>query len=149
MEDLLPLDFISDPYTRQVVMAIGFLIGITILWFIWKFFYTIFKHVLVGLFMLVIGSVGYWYFRSSEPPRPPEVGKHVYGVSSKRYLGVVQSVQRDGSKVTFGVREPGGQIKGYQQGYVELEEKMREVEPLPTPAPSPTLNSNPRPRRRN
>jgi hypothetical protein len=149
MEDLLPLDFISDPYTRQVVMAIGFLLGITILWFIWKFFYTIFKHVLVGLFMLLIGSVGYWWFRSSEPPRPSEVGKYVYGTSSKRYLGVVQSVEREGSKVTYAVRAPGGQIMGYQQGYVELEDKMREVEPVPTAEPSPTLNANPRPRRRN
>ncbi len=148
MEDLLPLDFISDPYTRQVVMAIGFLLGVTILWFIWKFFYTVFKHVLVGLFMLVIGSAGYWYLRSSEPPRPPEVGKYVYGVSSKRYLGVVQSVQRDGSKVTYGVRGSGGQITAYQQGYVELVDKIRAEEPSPTPEPSATLKNNLKPRKR-
>ncbi len=148
MEDLLPLDFISDPYTKQVVMAIGFLLCITILWFIWKFFYTLFKYVLVGLFMLAIGSVGYWYLRSSAPPRPPEVGKYVYGVSSKRYLGVVQSVQRDGSKVTYGVRGSGGQITAYQQGYVELVDKIRADEPSPTPEPSPTLKNNLRPRKR-
>ena len=148
MEDLLPLNSISDPYTRQVIMAIALLVGITILWFIWKFFYTVFKHVLVGLFMLVIGSVGYWYFRSSAPPRPPEVGKYVYGVSSKRYLGVVQSVQRDGSKVTYGVRGSGGQVTGYQQGYVELVDKIRAEEPSPTPEPSPTLKNNLKPRKR-
>ena len=148
MEDLLPFDAISDPYTRQVVMAIALLIGLAVLWFIWKFFYTVFKHVLVGLLVLVLGAGGYWYFRSSAPPRPPEVGKHVYGVSSKRYLGVVQSVQRDGSKVTYGVRGSGGQITGYQQGYVELVDKIRAEEPSPTLQPSPTLNSNPRPRKR-
>ena len=148
MEDLLPLDAISDSYTRQVVSAIALLIGLAVLWFVWKFFYTVFKHVLVGLFMLVIGSAGYWYFRSSAPPRPPEVGKYVYGVSSKRYLGVVQSVQRDGSKVTYAVRTSGGQITSYQQGYVELEAKMRPIEPSPTLEPSPTVNNNQRPRKR-
>ena len=148
MEDFLPLDVISDPYTRQVVSAIALLVGLAVLWFIWKFFYTVFKHVLIGLFMLVIGSVGYWYFRSSAPPRAPEVGKYVYGVSSKRYLGVVQSVQRDGSKVTYGVRGTGGQITAYQQGYVELVDKIRADEPSPTPEPSPTLKNNLRPRKR-
>ena len=149
MEDLLPLDAISDPYTQQVVSAIALLIGLAVLWFVWKFFYTVFKHVLVGLFMLVLGAGAYFYFRSSAPSRPPEVGKYVYGLSSKRYLGVVQSVQRDGSKVTYAVREPGGQTKGYQQGYVELVDKIRAEEPSPTPEPSPTVNNNQRPRKRN
>jgi hypothetical protein len=59
-------------------------------------------------------------------------------------------VERDGGgKVIYGVRGLAGQITAYQQGYVELEDKMRDVETSPTAAPSPTINANPRPRRRN
>jgi hypothetical protein len=138
MEDLLPADLIADPYTRQVVSAIVLLIGLAVLWFIWKFFYTVFKHVLVGLFMLILGSGAYWYFRSSDPPRAPEVGKHAYGASSRRYLGKVASVVNDQSKgVVFGVRAPGGQIASYPKGTIILKDEMID-EPTPTPFPTAT-----------
>lgn len=145
MEDLLPTDWISDPYTRQVVSAIAALVGLAILWFVWKFFYTVFKHVLVGLFVLVLGAGGYWYLRSSEPPRAPEVGKHVYGAVSKRYLGQVQSVTQDPAKgVVYGVRAPGGQITGYAKSYVVLKDVMDDVAlPSPTLAATPALNLRP------
>ena len=145
MEDLLPADLISDPYTRQVVSAIVLLVGLAILWFVWKFFYTVFKHLIVGLLVLSLGACGYWYFRSSAPPRAREIGKHVYGVTSKRYLGEVQSVYNDQQKgVVFGVRAPGGQIASYGKDNVVLSDQMRDEPSLtPLPSASPALNLKP------
>jgi hypothetical protein len=151
MDDYLP-SWISDPYTRQVLMAIGALLLFAVLWFIWKFFFTIFKQVVFGIFVFVASGALYWYFRTPSEVRAPEVGKHAYGVSSKRYLGIVQSVSYDGpSGVTYGIRAPGGAITGYPKGSVVLRDEMIAVEPTVTPVPSPSpigtlKNTRPRPR---
>ena len=137
MEDYLPT-WISDPYARQVASAFGLLIGLAILWFVWKFFYTIFKHVIVGLFVFALGAGIYWYMNSSSTDRPPEVGKHVYGATSKRYLGKVQSVVSDPQRgVTYGVRAPSGQIASYPKESVVLKDVMDDRTPITTPSPSP------------
>lgn len=138
MENLLPA-WISDPYTRQVFMAIGALLLFAVLWIIWRFFFTIFKHVIFGIFVFVASGAVYWYLRSPAQERAPEVGKHAYGVTSKRYLGKVQSVVNDEPRgVTLGVRAPGGTIASYPKDSVVLRDEMLAVEPTATPVPSPS-----------
>lgn len=147
MEDFLPA-WITDPYTRQVVMAIGALIVMAVLWFVWRFFFSLFKYVVIGIFLFVASGAVYWWMNSSTPERAPEVGKHAYGAISKRYLGKVQSVVNDGSRgITLGVRAPGGTITSYPKESIVLRDEMIAVEPTATPASSPTPTGTLKPAR--
>jgi hypothetical protein len=132
-------------------MAIGALLLFATLWIIWRFFFKLFKYVIFGIFVFFASGALYWYFRSPSEVRAPEVGKHAYGVTSKRYLGKVHNVLREGSSVTFGVRAPGGAITSYPKESVVLRDEMIAVEPTATPAPSPSPTGTlkpARPRRR-
>ena len=78
-----------DEYTSSVLLGIGVLIALGILWAVWKFFFSLFKHVLLAVLLGAVGSAVYYYYRSSPSPREPNFGKHAYSKISGQYLGVV------------------------------------------------------------
>jgi hypothetical protein len=133
-----------DAYTTKMVTAIGLLLLICLLWVVWKFFYALFKHVLVALFIAAIGS-GIYYYVMSQPPPPkdPNVGKHAYGASSGRYLGEIEAAQNDPqSGAVWIIRQPGGQQTKIAKARVVVKDKMdpvteEQTSPSPTPATKP------------
>ncbi len=134
----------GDTYTREMLTALGLLIVATILWLVWKFFFSLFKHVLTALFIAAIASGVYYYVMNQPPARDPNVGKHAYGVSSNRYLGVIEA----GTEDSYVVRSGGAQIK-YPKAKVVIKDKMDPVaieSPSPTATPRNNKPSQPRPR---
>lgn len=139
------MPFEMDAYTTKLLMAIGLLVLISLLWVVWKFFYTVFKHVLIALFIAAIGSGVYYYVMNQEPPKNPNAGKHAYGVSSSRYLGVIEAAADD----SWIIRQPGGQQTKIAKTRVIVKDKMDPVViESPTPAATPTPKLRPRPGRR-
>lgn len=140
-----------DDYTTRMVTAIGLLILIGILWVVWKFFYTLFKHVLVALFIAAIGSGVYYYMMyQPPPPKDPNVGKHAYGASSGRYLGEIEAAQNDPqSGPVWIIRQPGGQQTKLAKTRVIVKDKMDPIAvESPTPTATPAQNPKPRPGKR-
>ncbi|MBI1762911.1 MAG: hypothetical protein HYR56_15885 [Acidobacteria bacterium] len=136
----------GDSYTRQMLAAIALLIVAAILWLVWKFFFSLFKHVLMALFIAAIASTVYYYVMNQPPPRDTSVGKHAYGVSSGRYLGVVEGAQNDPqSGPVWIIRQPGGQPTKLAKARVIVKDKM---EPLAAESPAATATpaQNPKPR---
>ncbi len=127
----------GDTYTREMLTALGLLIVATILWLVWKFFFSLFKHVLTALFIAALASGVYYYVMNQPPARDPNVGKHAYGVSSNRYLGVIEA----GTEDSYVVRSGGAQIK-YPKAKVVIKAKMDPVS-ASTPTASPALSPNP------
>jgi hypothetical protein len=126
-----------DAYTTETLSAIGLLILIAVLWLIWKFFYTIFKHVLIALFLAAIGS-GVYYYLMRPPPKDPNIGKFAYSSNSGRYLGVIEGAAEDSQLgAVWIVRPTGGYPTKYSKGRIVLKDK-RDPEPLEQPSPSPT-----------
>ena len=137
----------GDNYTREMVLAIGLLIIMAVLWLAWKFFFSIFKHVLTAVFLAVLGSGIYYYVMSQPPPRDANVGKHAYGTSSNRYLGVIESATDD----SFVIKQPGGQQTKVPKARVVVKDKMDPVEaavPSPSPSASPNKAKSTKPARK-
>ena len=132
----------GDTYSREMLSAVALLIVAAILWLVWKFFFSLFKHVLMALFIAAIASGVYYYVMSQPPAKDPNVGKHAYGVSSGRYLGVIEAATED----SFVVKLGSAQTK-YPKARVTVKEKM---DPVTVESPSPTVtprNNKPPPQR--
>jgi hypothetical protein len=135
------MPFEMDAYTTKMVTAIGLLLLVGLLWVVWKFFYALFKHVLIALFIAAIGSGIYYYVMYQAPPaKDLNVGKHAYGASSGRYLGEIEASQNDPqSGPVWIIRQPGGQQTKIAKARVVVKDKMDPVaveEPSPSPSPS-------------
>jgi hypothetical protein len=128
----------GDNYTREMLLAVGLLVLLAVLWVVWKFFFAFFKHVLTALFIAVLGSGIYYYVMSQPPPKDPNVGKHAYGASSNRYLGVIEAANDD----SYVVKQPGGYQTKYPRARVIVKDKMDPVEAA-SPSPSPTVKAKP------
>ena len=125
----------GDNYTREMLLAIALLFVLAVLWLAWKFFFSIFKHVLTAVFITILGSGIYYYVMSQPPPRDPNVGKHAYGTSSNRYLGVIEAATED----SFVIKQVGGQQTKLPKARVIVKDKMDPVAAVsPSPSPSPT-----------
>ena len=127
----------GDTYTREMLSAIALLIVAAILWLVWKFFFSLFKHVLSALFIAAIASGVYYYVMNQPPPQDPNVGKHAYGTSSNRYLGVIEA----GSEDSYVVRLGNAQTR-YPKARVIIKDKM---EPIAVESPSPSPKSKTKP----
>ena len=125
----------GDTYTREMLSAIALLIVAAILWLVWKFFFSLFKHVLTALFIAAIASGVYYYVMSQPPPQDPNIGKHAYGTSSNRYLGVIEAGSDDEYVVGL-----AGVKKRYPKGRLIIKDKM---DPVPIESPSPTAKAKP------
>lgn len=135
----------GDAYTREALAAIVLLVVAAVLWLVWKFFFAFFKHLLMALFITAIASGFYFYVMNQPPPQDPNVGKHAYGISSGRYLGVVESAVEDSWVVRLG----NAQTK-YQKGRVTLKDKMDPIETAqPSPSVKPRVNTSDKKRARN
>jgi hypothetical protein len=127
----------GDTYTREMLAAIALLIVAAILWLVWKFFFALFKHVLMALFIAAIASGVYYYVMNQPPPKDPNVGKHAYGTSSSRYLGVIEA----GTEDSYVVRLGNAQTK-YPKARVIVKDKM---DPVVIESPSPSPSAKPKP----
>ena len=122
-----------DGFTIKAALVIGLLLLIGFLWLVWKFFFKLFKHVLI---MLLIGGAGaaYYYYRSLPPPPPDYVGKHAYMKETGVYIGVVEAQGDDSRRgPVWIVRPVGGYPQRYAKSRVMLKDKM-ELKPEQTPA---------------
>jgi hypothetical protein len=127
---------IMDGFTIKATLAIGLLLLIGMLWLVWKFFFKLFKHVVI---MLLIGAAGaaFYYYRSLPPPPPEYVGKHAYMKENGVYIGVVEGQDDDSRRgPVWIVRPVGGYPMRYAKSRVTLKDKM-ELKPEQTPAPTP------------
>lgn len=127
----------GDSYTREMLAAIALLVVAAVLWLVWKFFFALFKHVLTALFIAAIASGVYYYVMNQPPPQDPNVGKHAYGTSSSRYLGVIEA----GTEDSYVVRLGNAQTK-YPKARVIVKEKM---DPVVIESPSPAPSTKPKP----
>lgn len=127
----------GDAYTREMLAAIALLIVAAILWLVWKFFFALFKHVLTALFIAAIASGVYYYVMSQPPPQDPNVGKHAYGTSSNRYLGVIEAGTEDSYVVRLGNAKTT-----IPKARVIVKAKMDPVS-ASTPSASPALSPTP------
>ncbi len=130
-----------DKQTIIIAAVIGLLAVIVVLWFVWKVYYKLFKHVIIALLIGAAGSALYVY-RSLPPPRDPNLGKHAYMTASGKYLGVVEGQGEDRQRGPIWiVRPPGGYTVMYAKSRVTLKEKMdpepkAESSPATTPSPA-------------
>lgn len=125
-----------DGLTMKAALVIGAVVLIGFLWLVWKFFYKVFKHVII---MLILGAMGvaFYYYRSLPPPAPPYKGKHAYMKDNGEYIGVVEGQAEDSRRGPVWVIRPvGGYPQRYTKARVTLKDKM-ELKPEQTPAPSP------------
>ncbi|MGE0127321.1 MAG: hypothetical protein AB7U82_04365 [Blastocatellales bacterium] len=125
-----------DGFTIKTALVIGLLVLIGFLWLVWKFFFKLFKHVLI---MLLIGGAGaaYYYYRSLPPPPPEYVGKHAYMKENGTYIGVVEGQGDDNRRgPVWIVRPVGGYPQRYAKTRVTLKDKM-ELRPEQSPSPKP------------
>jgi hypothetical protein len=133
-----------DEYPIKAAIVIGALLALGLLWLVWKFFFKLFKHVIIAL---LIGAAGaaFYYYRSLPPPRDPNIGKHAYGNVSGRYLGVVEGQGEDAQRgPIWGVRSPDGHLTKYPKSRVTLKDKLEpppQTEPAPATTPSPASSS--------
>jgi hypothetical protein len=130
----------GDNYTREMILALGLLLILAVLWLAWKFFFAMFKHVLMAVFLTVLCSGVYYYVMSQPPPQDPNVGKHAYGASSSRYLGVIEAADED----SFVIKQPGGQATKLAKARVIVKDKMDPVT-VASPSPSPAASQKPKP----
>lgn len=128
----------GDNYTREMLAAIGLLLVLAVLWLVWKFFFALFKHVLMALFLAIIGSGIYFYLFNRPPAPDPNVGKYAYGASSNRYLGIIESADADSYIV-----KQGNYPTKYAKGRIIVKDKL-EPTATPTAAPSPSVTPKPR-----
>lgn len=127
----------GDTYTREMLSAIALLIVAAILWLVWKFFFSLFKHVLTAFFIAAIASGVYYYVMSQPPPQDPNVGKHAYGTSSNRYLGVIEAGSEDAYVVRLGNAKTT-----VPKARVIVKAKM---DPVAVESPSPAPSAKPKP----
>jgi hypothetical protein len=127
----------GDTYTREMLAAIALLVLAMVLWLVWKFFFALFKHVLTALFIAAIASGVYYYVMNQPPPQDPNVGKHAYGTSSSRYLGVIEAGTADSYVVRLGNAKTT-----VPKARVIVKEKM---DPVAIESPSPAPSAKPRP----
>ncbi len=134
-----------DEYTIKAAIVIGALLALGLLWLVWKFFFKLFKYVIIALLIGAVGAALY-YYRSPPPPRDPNIGKHAYGNVSGRYLGVVEGQGEDTQRgPVWDVRSPDGQLTKYSKSRVTLKDKLEltpQIESSPTATPSPASTSN-------
>ena len=129
-------------YNTKVGLVIGALVLLGIAWAIWKFFKSIFKYFIVGVFVIALG-VGLTLYRMIPAPRNPAFGKHAYLKENGRYLGVVEGQSNDNRRgEIWAIRPPGGYPKMYSKSRVELKEKYEPgASPVDEPSPTPTANA--------
>jgi hypothetical protein len=138
-----------DKQTIIIALVVGLLVLIGMLWFVWKIYYRLFKHLVIAL---LIGAAGamlmYYRYSSSSAPRDPNIGKHAYGNHTGRYLGVVEGQGNDKTRgPVWVIRQPGGYQMSYPKSRVTLKDKMETVpqtgnSDLASPLPAST-NNNP------
>lgn len=135
-----------DEYTIKTAIVIGSLIVIGVLWLVWKFFFRLFKLVVIALLIGGIGAAIY-YYRSSPPPY---IGKHAYLIASGTYLGVVERQENDKARgEVWVVRQPDGHQAMHSKTRVTLkDERDLELEQRSQPVETPTPGATNKPRRK-
>lgn len=126
-----------DGYTTKMLIVGGALIALLFLWVIWKFFFSLLKHVLI---ILILGGVfaGVYWYRNQPPPKNPAIGKHAYMTESGKYLGVVEGEGDDPRRgAVWNIRPPGDHPRMFAKSRVTLKDK-RDLASEPTPEPTPT-----------
>ena len=142
------MPFEMDPYTTKMITAIGLLLLVSLLWLVWKFFYTLFKHVLVALFLAAIGSGIYYYVMNQAPPKDPHIGKHAYSARAGNYFGAIEGAQDDPrSGPVWVIRQPDGHLTKIAKTRVLVKDKMDPVA-VESPTPAATPARTPKPRRK-
>lgn len=137
-----------DEYTTKLLIVGGALLLLLFLWVIWKFFFSMLKHVLI---IVILGGlfVGfYWYRTHSSPTKNPAIGKHAYMTESGKYLGVVESEGEDARRgAVWGIRYPGAYPRMFAKSRVTLKDQ-RDIasEPTPEPTTSPTPSPTAKPK---
>ncbi len=126
-----------DLYSIKLWLGIGAVVLLVFLWLVWKFFFSMLKHVIIILILGGIFAGVYWY-RSLPPPKNPAIGKHAYLTETGKYLGLVEGQGEDNRRgEVWIVRIPGDHQKMYGKTRVTLKDK-RDIASEPTPAPTAT-----------
>lgn len=123
-------------------LVIGVLAVLVVLWLVWRFFFALFKHVIIALVIGAIGATGYYYFRARPPARNPAIGKYAYLKENGKYLGVIENEGDDNQRgAVWVVRPPGRYPVVYAKTRVAVKERLDPTvqldEPEATPTPSP------------
>lgn len=131
-----------DGFTIKATLAIGLLLLIGMLWLVWKFFFKLFKHVVIMLFIGAAGAA-FYYYRALPPPPPEYVGKHAYMKENGVYIGVVEGQDSDSRRgAVWIVRPPGGYPLRYAKSRVTLKDKPEQTA-VPTPEAKPAATKAP------
>lgn len=126
-----------DLYSIKLWLGIGAVVLLVFLWLVWKFFFSMLKHVIIILILGGLFAGVYWY-RSLPPPKNPAIGKHAYLTETGKYLGLVEGQGEDNRRgEVWIVRIPGDHQKMYGKTRVTLKDK-RDIASEPTPAPTAT-----------
>lgn len=124
--------------TKLLILG-GALVLLVIFWLVWKFFFSMVKHLII---IVILGGVfaGVYWYRSLPPPKNPAFGKHAYLTENGKYLGVVESEGEDPRRgAVWNIRLPGGHPLMYGKSRVTLKDKRDLAsEPKSEPSPSPT-----------
>jgi len=124
--------------TKLLILG-GALVLLVIFWLVWKFFFSMVKHLII---IVILGGVfaGVYWYRSLPPPKNPAFGKHAYLTENGKYLGVVEGEGEDPRRgAVWNIRLPGGHPLMYGKSRVTLKDKRDLAsEPKSEPSPSPT-----------
>jgi MFS superfamily sulfate permease-like transporter len=68
-----------DKLTLTIVVTMAFLLVLGVLWFTWKYYFRLFKYLLiVFIFFAIVGAGIIYRTQPVEPRRNPALGKHAY-----------------------------------------------------------------------
>lgn len=120
-------------------LVIGVLAVLVVLWFVWRFFFALFKHVVIALVLGAIGAGAYYYLRARPPARNPAIGKYAYLKENGKYLGVIEAEGDDNQRgKVWVVRPPGRYPVIYAKPRVAIKDRLEPGAPLEDPEASPT-----------
>jgi membrane protein implicated in regulation of membrane protease activity len=130
-----------DKFTLTLVMTAGVVVLLGILWFTWKYHFTLFKYLLAALiFFAAVTATLIYRLQPVPPKRNPAIGKHAYMKQTGEYLGVVEGSGRDRQRgEVWIVRPPGGYQLMYGKSRVTLKDvediEKEDVKPSPSQSP--------------
>ncbi len=133
--------------TKLLILG-GALVLLVIFWLVWKFFFSMVKHLIILVLLGGIFAGVYWY-RSLPPPKNPAFGKHAYLTDSGKYLGIVEGEGEDPRRgAVWNIRLPGGYPLMYGKSRVTLKDKRDlasepKSEPTSSPTPPPAAKTKP------
>lgn len=131
----------------KIALAIALVIWIGFLWLSWKYFFKLFKHLIL---IMLIGSTfaGVYLYRMLPPAHNPNIGKHAYSNDTGRYLGVVEGSGDDSRRgEVWIVRPPGRYPLTYSKSRVTLKNR-REIDKEPKETPATLSTPSPKPVKR-